>query len=207
MFTKKYFLLFCLFIVINSCTKELPFPDTNDKPQVVVNSLFSPDSTFLVQLSESCHLQQTNCDFKAIDNAQVEIKDENGILLTTLNNEGDGIYSPSNFSLENNTTYQIEVNHSNLSEGALKGKTNVPKDFAATLMGFEEVIMERRVVWSFDIEIEDNPDEENFYVLQGYFEILDGNHDLGGFDETKVKLIAPNLGYEIGTFLMEDLRT
>lgn len=192
--TYKFFQLLCLLLLINACTKELPFPDADDNPLLVVNSLFNPDTIFQLHLSESCHIQKIDCTLKNIEDAQVNLKDANGTLLTSLIYEGNGIYSPSNFSIDNNTTYQLEINHSTLGQKPLTAQSKVPKDFTCNFIDKEETVVNGAVVWAFEVEIVDNPDEENYYILEGYFDILDGEHDEGALNEVN-GYIEPHFGH------------
>jgi len=170
----KLFPIFIFLISIISCRKELPFPDVDAESVLVVNSLFSPDTLLQIHVSESCHINDTLCAFNAITNAEVLLKDQSGNTLSNLEHQGNGLYSPNNFTLNNQTNYQLEVNHSDKS---VTTTSHIPKAFSCTYLGKEEGVFDGFPAWSFDIEIVDNPDEENYYLLEGYIEILDGEHD------------------------------
>jgi len=41
----------------------------------------------------------------------------------------------------------------------------------------EEDIVDDRLVWAFDVEIDDDPTAENYYIINGNFDIIGGGHD------------------------------
>lgn len=169
----SFFLALIFLIFIISCKKELPFPNVDAEPLLVINSLYSPDSLLQIHVSESCHINDSLCAFNFIMDAEVLLKDQLGRVLANLEHQGSGFYSPDNFVLNNQTNYQLEVNHSNKLATAT---SRIPKAFSCTYLGKEEGIFDGSVAWGFDIEIADNPEEENYYLLEGYITILDGEH-------------------------------
>lgn len=171
----KYILLSCL--IIMACTSELPFPDVEDNPVLVVNSLFSPEETLIVHVSESCHIQERDCSRSYIDNAEVILKDKAGSVLSILENEGDGIYSPTDYSIVHNTEYQLEVRPLSGSLEPIETKGFVPKAVSSTFVEVEEGVINDNVAWGFDIEIDDDPSVDNYYILEGSFDIIGGSHD------------------------------
>ena len=172
---KLFLILGCLILIV-SCKKELPFPNSDSAPFLVINSLFSPDSLLQVHISESCHVNDPLCNYSFITEAEVLLRDQSGNVIANLEHQGDGFYSPADFILNNQADYQIEVNHSNRSATA---ECQIPKAFSCTYLGKQEEVFDGSVAWAFDVEIVDNPDEENYYLLEGYIEILDGEHSSG----------------------------
>ena len=172
----KSLLILLVSIIIISCKKELPFPNVDADSLLVINGFYSPDSLLQIHISESCHITDSLCAFNFITDADVLLKDQSGNVLTNLEHQSSGFYSPDNFTLNHQSNYLLTVNHSNKSATAI---SRIPKTFSCTYLGKEEGIFDGSTAWAFDIEIEDNPDEENFYLLEGYIEILDGEHDNG----------------------------
>ncbi len=185
----KYFILGSFLLFIGACKKELPFPNSTDAPLLVINSLFHADTFFTVHVSESCHIQDTSCVGKNIETATVHLKDESGNIISTLDHQDNGIYT-SDVEIEQNTTYQIEAAALGFTNARAKGKT--PKQIDCEYMGFEEGLYSQNRAWGFEVEIKDNPDEENYYILEGYFEIPNGQpsgisvDELNGYVEPHV---------------------
>lgn len=163
-----------LLIFTISCKKELPFPDVDAETLLTANSFFSPESMLQVHVSESCHINDTLCSFNFIPNAEVLLKDQTGNVLATLQHQSNGIYSPDNLNLNHEANYQLEIEHSTKK---LTAESQIPKTFSCIYLGKEEGVFDGYAAWRFDIEINDNPDEENYYLLEGYIEILDGEHE------------------------------
>lgn len=162
-----------------ACSKEIPFPDIEDDPQIVVNSLFNPDGDLKVHVSESCHIQDSLCGMRFLSDAEVVLLDKDGSVLSNLVHTGEGVYRSDDYSITHNTIYQLEVSseRSNLAE--VKTKSHVPKTVSSTIIELEEALVNGQLVWAFDIEIDDDPDADNYYIIEGNFDIVDGSHQEG----------------------------
>lgn len=187
---KNYKYLFLIIFLCFACTKEIPFPEIEDNPIVVVNSLFNPESELLVQLSESCHVQDINCELLNLEEAEVHLLDQNGTVLSTLDYIGEGIYSPADYAIEPNVEYHIEVDPNKANLSKVSSKTKVPKAIASRLIGFEEGTIDGQLAWGFDIEIDDDPDVENYYVIDGTFDLNGVPH--GDFESELNGYIEPH---------------
>lgn len=182
-------------IALAACTKELPFPNVNDDPELVVNSLFSPDGEFLVHVSQSCHVTDLNCDFNFVENATVNLKDESGNILSSLEHVGDGIYKLEDINIKHDEEYQLEVSTGNTSLESVTSKNHVPKDVKCKFLGVEEKEIAGRISWAFDIEIDDDPSAENYYVISGVSDaVVDTNtisiSETNGYIEPLMKHIS-----------------
>ena len=174
----KYILyLFLAISLLVSCTKELPYPDLNKDDYLVVNGLLSPETGASIHLSQSCHISDTQCGQKNIEDAQVFLKDESGNQLVELTHQAAGLYEAKGFQIDYNKTYMIEAISAGME--SIQAKTNTPKPFNSTLIDFDEKIYEGFLCRTFEIEIKDNPDETNYYLIDGWIDILNGNHDEG----------------------------
>jgi len=189
----KFFTLIIVALICNSCTKELPFPEVEDIPLMVVNSLISPDQDLKVHISESCHVKQQNCKQRNITNAVVRLLDKDGSQLSILIHQGDGVYSAPEFNATYDTEYQLEVSVNNSPLAPVSTKAYVPKPFLCSLTGIEESIIADRVAWNFDVEIDDDPSEENYYIISGNFDIVGGTHDRGDIESNGY--IEPHFGH------------
>lgn len=184
----KYISAILITSLFVACTKELPFPDVEDSPLMVINSLFSPQEGITVHVSESCHIVNQDCALNYLSNAEVKLLDENGVLLSVLEHSEDGIYNAREVTIEHGKNYQLEVNDKSSTLKNITCNTSVPMPVKAKLIGLEEAIVGGRTTWALDVEIEDDPDVENYYMLEGTFDIVGGSHseyvsDINGYIE------------------------
>ena len=174
----KYTLyIISIIIILASCTKELPYPNVEDINLLVLNGLISPDAEVAVHLSQSCHITDLQCDQKIIENGAVFLKDGAGNNLVELTYQGEGVYAAPGFQIETEKTYSIEAKSAGLE--TVSAKAASPKPFKAKMISHDEKIYLDYLCRTFEIEIEDNPDEENYYLIDGYVDILNGEHDEG----------------------------
>ena len=108
---KKLFLLLSISLVYISCEKVIPFEGDVNIPKLVINSIFQSDSTFKVHVSSSRSVIDT-ASFQNIEDAVVNIKDDNGSIIETLNYVENGFYIGQTFPQENQT-YSLQVTHPN----------------------------------------------------------------------------------------------
>lgn len=183
----------CLLFTI-SCTKHLPFPDANADDVLVMNGLLSPESGVSVHLSQNCHITDTKCNQKNIDNAKVVLKDDSGNLLVELLYEAEGFYKADGFQIDHNKSFKIEASSSGFE--TIKSSTNTPKPFDCTLdtTSLDEKEINGYNCRTFKIQIQDNPDEENYYLIDGWVDILNGMHD-EGIELESNGFIHPHTGF------------
>ncbi len=175
---------------LTSCKKELPFPDTMATDNIVVSSLFSPEMPFNVHVGTSFSINDTTLNDNFIGDAQVVLKDEQGDMISTLIHQGDGLYSNSSVVIDHNKTYEIEV----MKNGELITAMNkVPQAFICNYIGHDEILINKKINWAFELEIVDNANEENYYILDGYFDFAIGQHD-DGVGEVN-GYIEPHIGH------------
>lgn len=172
----KISILILVIISQYSCKKELPFPDLDSETLLVVNAELNPQKPIMLHLSSSCHVSDSLCSFPNITDAQVTISEDGSNDKISLDHKGNGIYGKDNFQVNSGSQYQLEVVQQNNS---LAAKTKIPSQVSCSFISKEELVYEGAATWSFNIEIEDNPDEENYYILEGYIDILDGYHSNG----------------------------
>ncbi|MDG1734500.1 MAG: DUF4249 domain-containing protein [Crocinitomicaceae bacterium] len=104
------FLSVTSFLLFTNCTKEIEFDAQDIAPRIVVNSLFTNDSLWTANISRSVGVLETT-SYTSIEDADVSIFDGNGVQVTTLTNQGDGLYtSPTGATPQADELYTIEVN-------------------------------------------------------------------------------------------------
>ncbi len=189
----KYILyIISAIIIITGCVKELPYPDVDNLDLLVLNGLISPDTELSVQLSQSCHITDITCDQKIIGNGEVFLKDESGSNLVELTYQGEGIYGAPGFQIEAEKTYSIEAKSAGLE--TISAKAVTPKSFKATMLSNDEKFYADYLCRTFEIEIEDNADEENYYLINGWVDILNGEHEEGQINDLN-GYILPHTGF------------
>ena len=94
---------------LSNCTKQIDFDEQDIAPRIVVNSLFTNDSVWSAHISRSVGVLD-NTSYTTIDDASVNIFDENANLVTTLTNQGNGLYTSSTgVSPLPNQSYTLEA--------------------------------------------------------------------------------------------------
>jgi len=103
------FLSVTSFLLFTNCTKEIEFDAQDIAPRIVVNSLFTNDSLWTANISRSVGVLETT-SYTSIEDADVSIFDGNGVQVTTLTNQGDGLYtSLTGATPQADELYTIEV--------------------------------------------------------------------------------------------------
>lgn len=102
------------------------------------------------------------------------LKDESDNVLVELINTSSGNYRAENFQIENDKTYRIEA--SVAGKETVTSETKIPKALISTFVEQDEQIYQDYLCRTFKIEIDDNPDEKNYYLVDGWYDILNGEH-------------------------------
>lgn len=78
--SKYYLLLIFSILVISSCETDIEFPETKEQSRLVVNSVFSPEVPWSVQVSHT---------YKLVDNSKIDntVKDAEVVILEYKNNQ------------------------------------------------------------------------------------------------------------------------
>ena len=163
----KYSVLSSIIIfLLVSCTKEIPFPDSTVEPVIVVNSTFTKQNDFVVDVSSSI-ANSLNSIPEKIDNATVIITDLSNNHSETLNHLWNGKYSLENFQPDENTEYHIEVSAPNFASINSNSISNsIPGEFSFEIKDHYLGYYKGTESYFVTIEIVDNPDEENFYLIE-----------------------------------------
>lgn len=170
----KYIIILAALIIQWSCTKELPLPDLNADQRLVINGYLSAEQPVEIHISESCGLNDTNCIDNFISDAEVFMND--GSENISLEHQGQGIYSNASYMIKPNSNYTIVAKQ---KERTATAHSKIPDSFTANYLGSDEIESEWGIVRAFDFEIIDDPAVENYYILEGYIEILDRTRDEG----------------------------
>lgn len=154
------------------CEKEIPFTAEQTKPKLVINSLFTTDSIWKIDLSNSLSIID-NAYPGPVSGATVEILDENGNLVEALSEVSPGKYeSPTQLKPVVGVTYQARAALPNYTTITATNQTPSP----IAILSVDTV----RVVDSdgyenmeITVNFQDAPGEENYFVLampiSGYY--------------------------------------
>jgi hypothetical protein len=159
------FLSVTSFLLFTNCTKEIEFDAQDIAPRIVVNSLFTNDSLWTANISRSVGVLETT-SYTSIEDADVSIFDGNGVQVTTLTNQGDGLYtSPTGATPQADELYTIEVNAPGYT--SVNATNRIPTavqinsiDTVSSTNSDGEDILETT------INFQDPPANENYYMVE-----------------------------------------
>ena len=152
-------------LTLSNCTKEIEFDAQDIAPRIVVNSLFTNDSIWSAHISRSVGVLETT-SYTTIDNASVNIFDDNANLVTTLTHQGDGLYtSPTGVSPQPNQSYTLEASASGYE--SVNATNSIPSavpiyqlDTVTSTNSDGETILEATITF------QDPPNISNYYMLE-----------------------------------------
>lgn len=155
------FFLFFLF----SCTKEIPFDIEDQKSKIVINSLFSTDTTWMVQISKSANILESNHS-PSIQNAQVNIYNSSDQLVTSLSHLKNGIYNSTDIKPMANQFYKIEVSAPDYE--SVYAEETVPK--AIQILSLDTSTIDDAGYKSFalDLTFKDPSTKDNYFLVELY---------------------------------------
>lgn len=173
-------------------TTEVKLP--NEDSFLVVNSInFQTDSVWFIEVTKSQPIMNDNI-YASVDNAQVSIKDENGLVLNlepvALNN---WTYYKSDVKPVANKQYEITVTAPGMP--TVKANSTLPKpvdilkvEIDSTYLKEVIELLKQDPNYAVDykkavpcsVTFSDPPGEKNFYDLKGYFQYSTSKEDEDG---------------------------
>lgn len=167
----RYFgLLFIAALCFISCETVVELDVPYEKPKLVVNGFFNPDSTFRISLYQSRFILNEGDfmgDFKTVSDAKVILYDEGGKRLAKLDETKSGIYE-ANIKPQAGEEYTIKVSKDGLE--TVTATDSIPADSArikkyeASVGFFSDSNRRRRLALSLWI---DDPSGKDFYEIYG----------------------------------------
>ncbi|MCB9230613.1 MAG: DUF4249 domain-containing protein [Bacteroidia bacterium] len=103
-----YITLLLLLTALSGCEKEIPFKEDVVRPKLVVNCLFSNDSTWQAHISHSTTVLDSNY-FYPVTDAAVQVFDGSGNVVATLQSTNNGYYEAAGFTPAPSQTYRLEA--------------------------------------------------------------------------------------------------
>lgn len=158
-----------LLIFVSSCVSEIETDAPAVNPQIVVNSLINPDSTFSVILSYNMSLNGSG--ITTIDNAQVSLW-VNETFYENLQSAGNGYYT-SNFHPATETGYSIKIT---TADDEIISSTFIPAPPAFVILNKEDsafIDSDGEYQNRCTIKIVDNNTERNYYEV--VFKVIESN--------------------------------
>lgn len=101
---------FLLSLTLSSCEEEIFFSNPNFKSQIVLNSIFSLDSTWIIKLTYTTSVFAPKDTLNFIDDAKIIITDQSGQGVCDLYYAGKGIYKSIQCKPGYNQNFSIFVN-------------------------------------------------------------------------------------------------
>jgi hypothetical protein len=162
---KKYIVILGLGIIATlfACEKSEKIEDFPlYPPKLVVNSYLHADSTLSIHLSKSLSVLD-NAELKNVDDASIDLYEDNSYLATLNTSDGDGNYL-YNHILKPGSEYSIEAKSTKL--GTAKANTMVPKK--VTIKEYEISTFDNDdwgKEYKFSITFDDLPELGDYYML------------------------------------------
>ncbi len=158
------FFLASLFFI--SCETVIDVEIPLEPAKLVINSTLIPGQPFRVHLSSSQHILD-NSDYKSISGAEIKIY-EDGQLLTTLPDSTEGNYISGTFMPIVGKKYRVEASKNGFE--TVTAEETLPKNAVKIISVKTDTVerndfdyIEQRL--EFDIEIDDDVNEENYYEI------------------------------------------
>ena len=196
-----YISLFIFCFCFTSCEKEIKIQYIDVEKYVVVNSTFSPNKEFQVNLSYSQNYLDQNTSVEWVENAEIVVLRGDGVYLFTPEYAGEGNYTTSIFPIENQV-YRIEIK----VEGypLLTASSRIPTQ--AIVENVTSTTTDQDGAVKVDFEIQDSEDIDNYYIWeikQGEFSPDNSNTNLLGIADGGSVESVQNNGRWSKLFLQE----
>jgi len=167
---KSYLILIGAAVVLlnTSCEKYLDYDGEDAKPRLVLNGIFTPDSVFSVELSNSAGYSDKG-SLTTISNGKVAVFDSNGNFLDSLKHTNNGVYKGV-YTASANKSYTVQASAG--SVGSVWASDYVPESVpivnwdTMTTIITEFDYADKRI--QIDYTINDPAGSENFYVIEVY---------------------------------------
>ena len=158
--------LFATLFIFSSCETITEINLTEEKPQLVINSTFNSDSLVKVNLTQSQSVNNKSLNFKAVENASIELF-KNNASLGLLQYKGKGNYlSASKFPYEPNAAYTLKVEAAGFETA--EATESIPQKPVLNSVKIKPDYQNNGAYYkSYNVvfNLNDSP-EENFYFLR-----------------------------------------
>ncbi len=155
---KLIYIVPILFMLACETVVHVDLPKLDDK--IVINAIYSTDTTSVVSLSRTNSVLDGSVTFKSIEDAEIILRDEN--VADVLTHDRSGLYR-SRFRPSAGTDYTLEVISKRFGKASAKFK--VPE---VTPIKSVEYKKGRNREHEFTLKFNDPVDEENYYAVAVY---------------------------------------
>jgi hypothetical protein len=163
-----------LLILVNlSCESIVDVDLKEPDPQIVVNSLFSPDSVWQVRVTKSRFILTNQYNFDEVEQASVTIRDSQNSIIETLlpaSDQSNRLVYRGKSKPEVGKEYSIRVE--SVKKNNVSATSRIP---LATAIISAKVSPLANNKFQVSVSFSDNPKEKNFYLLKV---INDNGYDL-----------------------------
>lgn len=161
-----YFFAIIALLLVLGCETVVPIELPEHKPVLVVNSSFNPLDSWVLDLSSSLSIKKNDTIAK-VNNALVLLED-NGIVIDTFLNVGNGQYESSNTPIIGHN-YTIRA----AAEGfeSVSGSDVIPSPVALQAISFRDssrVVSNGPSYGEVSFSIDDPGNDENYYIAYVY---------------------------------------
>ena len=157
----KYFGLLLLLSIFWSCEEEIYFADRNFQPRIVLSSIFTNDSIWVVNLTHSQSIFDDSQEKPVIEDAKIVITNRVGAQECQLFHTGNGVYKSFKCTSGQDQYYKISVYSP--TYGSVTAESTIPA--FAELSNIEVVeSQEFEDASEISFNIKDNSTDNNFYI-------------------------------------------
>jgi hypothetical protein len=157
----KYIYLLLLLPVFWSCEEEIYFSDHNFKPRIVLSSIFTNDSIWVVNLTHSESIFDESLEKPVIEDAKIVITNRVGAQECQLFHTGNGVYKSFKCTSGQDQYYKISVYSP--TYGSVTAESTIPA-FADLSNIQVEQSKEFEDASEISFNITDNSADNNFYI-------------------------------------------
>jgi len=150
-----------IFLLLVSCEKKIDFKIKDKERKIVINSLLSSDSLIHANISKSMHILDSYSKLQFLNNAIVEIW-ENDSMLEILSHRKDGNYYSENIIPIEGDRYKIIVR----CEGLREASSEIIMPYKVPITNKSAMISESDSEIQCSIDFNDPANLENFYLFK-----------------------------------------
>jgi hypothetical protein len=155
-----YILTFSTLLLI-SCEEEVIFEAKNFTPKIVLNSIFTNDSIWVISLTHTTSIFDKKDVGNYITDAAINITNTRGEQVCKLYHEGKGIYKSLNCVSEYDQLYKINVYSA--AYGVVSAQSKIPIKSSINSL---KITISKEYINASEIEfkIEDKSPDKNYYI-------------------------------------------
>lgn len=161
MFKSLTYLFFLSALLCVSCEEEVSFESNHFIPKIVLNSIFTNDSIWVISLTHTTSIFDKNAEQNSITDAVIGITNVKGEQVCEFYHEGKGIYKSFKCVSDYDELYNINVYSPKY--GSVYAHSKVPNK---TSINNLQITVSKEYINASEVEfkIEDNSPDRNYYI-------------------------------------------